>query len=176
MSDYIGNITLVAFNFAPRGYMLCHGQILPIASNTALFSLLGTSYGGNGSTNFAIPDLRGRMAVGQGQGPGLSLIRLGELSGAENVPLLSTNLPPHSHALNVQSGQGSTSAPTVAVLSQTKVDDGTPVRSYSSTAPNTTLASTSISLSGSGWPLPIRNPYLGLTYAICVSGIFPARI
>jgi microcystin-dependent protein len=175
MADaYIGNVILVAFNFAPSGYLFCNGQLLPIAQNTALFSLLGTQYGGNGTTNFALPDLRGRVPVGFGTGAGLTSFAIGETGGSAAVSLLSSNLPAHTHALNVQSGLGTTGVPTGVALAQTEVDDGTPVRSYSSAAPNTTLAGTSIS-SGSGLPLPILNPYLGLGYAICTSGVFPPR-
>lgn len=177
MSDaFIGNIVLVGFNFAPQGYAVCHGQLLSIAQYTALFSLLGTTYGGNGTTNFALPDLRGRAAVGMGNGAGLSPVTLGEKSGVDSTTLLQTNLPAHTHALNVQSGQGSTGTPGTGVaLAQTTLDDGTPVNSYSSAAPNTTLASASIGSTGGGQPLPLRNPYVGMNYAICLEGVYPPR-
>jgi microcystin-dependent protein len=173
--DFIGNVVLVAFNFAPRGYAFCHGQIMPISQNTALFSLLGTTYGGNGQTTFALPDLRGRAAIGWKQGAGLSDVSLGEQSGAEGRALLGANLPAHTHALNVQSGQGTTGTPGALVaLAQTILDDGTPINSYSSAAPNTTLASASIG-PNAGTPLPVRNPYLGMNYVICLQGVFPSR-
>jgi microcystin-dependent protein len=175
MADvFIGNIVLFGFNFEPRGYAFCDGRLLSIAQNTALFSLLGTTYGGNGTTNFALPDLRGRAAIGYGQGAGLSDVSRGEQGGVESQALLGANLPAHTHALNVQSGQGTTSTPTGAALAQTTLDDGTPINSYSSAAPNTTLASASIG-SSAGTPLPIRNPYLGMNYVICLQGVFPAR-
>jgi microcystin-dependent protein len=174
--NYIGNVVLVGFNFAPRGYAFCNGQLLPIAQNTALFSILGTTYGGNGTTNFALPDLRGRAAIGQGQGAGLSNVSLGEQSGVESRALLGANLPAHTHALNVQSGQGTTGTPGAGVaLAQTTLDDGTPINSYSSAAPNTTLASTGIGTTGGGQALPIRNPYLGMNYVICLQGVYPSR-
>lgn len=174
--DFIGNVVLVGFNFPPRGYALCHGQILPIAQNVALFSLLGTTYGGNGQTTFALPDLRGRAAIGTGQGAGLSNISLGEQSGVESLALLAANLPAHTHAMNVQSGQGTTAAPGAGVaLAQTALDDGTPINSYSSAAPNTTLAAASIGSTGGSQPLSVRNPYLGMNYAICLQGAYPAR-
>jgi microcystin-dependent protein len=176
MSDnFIGNIMLVGFNFAPRGYAFCQGQLLPIAQNTALFSILGTTYGGNGQTTFGLPDLRGRAAIGQGQGAGLSDVSLGEQSGVESKALTGANLPAHTHALNVQSGQGTTGTPGAGVaLAQTTLDDGTPINSYSSAAPNTTLATASIG-SSAGTPLPIRNPYVGMNYVICLQGVYPSR-
>ncbi len=177
MSDaFIGNIVSVGFNFAPQGYALCHGQLISISQYTALFSLLGTTYGGNGTTNFALPDLRGRAAVGMGNGAGLSPVTLGEQSGVDSTTLLQTNLPAHTHALNVQSGQGSTGTPGTGVaLAQTTLDDGMPVNSYSSAAPNTTLASASIGSAGGGQALPLRNPYVGMNYAICLEGVYPPR-
>src|SRR4051812_17662172 len=96
---YLGCIFHFAGNFAPRGYMLCQGQLLSISQNTALFSILGTTYGGDGQVTFGLPDLRGRMPIGQGQGPGLSQIVIGELSGVENVTLTTNNLPAHNHTL-----------------------------------------------------------------------------
>jgi microcystin-dependent protein len=174
--NFIGSIFLGGFNFAPRGYAFCHGQLLSIASNTALFSILGTTYGGNGTTNFALPDLRGRAAVGAGNGAGLSPVSLGEQSGAVSATLTTANLPAHTHALNAQSGQGTTGAPGTAVaLAQTALDDGTPINGYSSAPPNTTLASASIGTTGGGQALPVRNPYQGLNYFICTEGVFPAR-
>src|ERR1700741_2890888 len=96
---FIGSIVLFAGNFAPRGWAFCAGPILPICQNTALFSIVGTTYGGNGQTTFALPDLRGRVAVGTGQGPGLSNVTLGELSGSPTVTLISNNMPAHNHPL-----------------------------------------------------------------------------
>src|SRR5690349_13883210 len=96
---FIGEIIMFAGNFAPRGWAFCQGQILSIAQNTALFSILGTTYGGNGQTTFALPDFRGRVPVGQGQGPGLSSYVLGEVSGTESTTLLTTNMPVHNHGL-----------------------------------------------------------------------------
>src|SRR6187431_332959 len=97
---YIGEIKILAFNFAPRGYMTCQGQILSIAQNTALFSLLGTIYGGNGQTTFGLPDIQGRVPVGQGKGPGLGDYTIGQESGTETTTLISVNMPQHIHTLN----------------------------------------------------------------------------
>jgi microcystin-dependent protein len=173
--DYIGNVVIVGFNFPPRGYAPCDGRLLPIAQNTALFALIGTTYGGNGQTTFGLPDLRGRAAVGQGQGAGLSNVSLGEQGGRESVPVLATQMPQHAHALNAQSGLGNTAAPVGTALAQTALDDGTPIRSYSSAAPDTTLATASVLATGSGTPLPVRNPYQAMNYVICVEGVFPSR-
>ena len=116
MSDpFIGNVVLVSFNILPRGWLPCDGRLLSISSYTAMFSLLGTQYGGNGTTNFALPDLRSRVPVGYGQGPGLSSVQIGEQGGSESVTVLAANLPAHRHTLNVQSGAGTTNAPGTGV-------------------------------------------------------------
>src|SRR5439155_18983562 len=104
---FLGEIRLFGFNFAPRGWAFCQGQLLPIAQNTALFSLLGTTYGGNGQTTFALPDLRGRVAVGFGQGPGLSNIDLGQVSGAETATLTQAQMPAHGHLASVSQAAAS---------------------------------------------------------------------
>src|SRR5215207_9632471 len=103
---FIGEIRMFGGNFAPRGWAFCEGQLLSIAQNTALFSILGTTYGGNGTTTFALPDLRGRVPIQPGQGPGLSPYTLGQMSGQENVTLLITNIPAHTHTLGASGGQG----------------------------------------------------------------------
>ncbi len=176
--NFLGNVMLVAFTSVPRYWAACNGQLLPISPNTALFSLLGTQYGGDGRTTFALPDLRSRVPVGAiDRGPGLTIVALGERGGAESVTVLAANIPGHTHPLNVQSAAGTTSVPgSGTVLARTVVDDGNGVSSYSSTAPNTALAAASISATtGGSTPLGIRNPYLGLQYIICISGIYPAR-
>src|ERR1700720_1939645 len=100
---FLGEIRMVGFNFAPSGWAFCNGQILPISQNTALFSLLGTYYGGNGTSNFALPDLRGRTPINQGQGPGLSGYAIGQVSGVESVTLIGSEIPAHNHALHCDS-------------------------------------------------------------------------
>ncbi|MEN9798594.1 MAG: hypothetical protein RL653_2290, partial [Pseudomonadota bacterium] len=106
MDPFLGEIKLFAGNFAPTGWAFCHGQLLPIAQNSALFSLLGTTYGGNGQTTFALPDLRGRIPVGFGQGPGLTNRNLGDMSGVESVTLQVSNLPQHAHPFAVSASTG----------------------------------------------------------------------
>src|SRR3546814_1398233 len=121
MEPFLGQIMMVGFNFAPRGWALCQGQLLPISQNQALFSLLGTTYGGDGRTTFALPDLRGRCAIGMGQGPGLANYTQGEMAGQENVTLISTQMPQHTHSLAASSTNGTVSDPTNAVIANNQV-------------------------------------------------------
>jgi microcystin-dependent protein len=176
---YIGAIFLFAGNFAPRGYQLCAGQLLAIQQYAALFSILGTSYGGNGTTTFGLPDLRGRGAVGQGQGPGLTDIVLGEVAGTETVSVLTSNMPAHNHLVNVVSGAGNQSVPTnnfpAALGVAHPVPDFPTTTAYASSGANATMAPTTLSMTGSGIPLQIRNPYLGLNYIIAITGLYPSR-
>lgn len=177
MEGYIAQILLFAGNFAPRNWAFCNGQILSIAQNTALFSLLGTTYGGNGQTTFALPDLRGRVPVGPGQGPGLSIINLGQVGGTETATLLITNMPAHNHTLSVTpravSEAGDTADPTNAFPANTGALD----REYkaSGTFVNMGAATATSGLAGNSQPFSIRNPYLGMNYIICLQGIFPSR-
>ncbi len=168
---FLGQIILVGFNFAPRGYAFCQGQILSIAQNTALFSLLGTTYGGNGTTTFALPDLRGRVPNGQGQGPGLSNYTLGEVGGAETVTLVSTQMPAHTHLLNCYTEDGNQGNANGNVLAST----GAAPPPYSNVAPNSLMAPASIAAAGGSQPHENRSPYLTLNYCIALQGIFPSR-
>ena len=165
---FVGQIMAVPYNFAPTGWADCNGQLISIASNTALFSLLGTQYGGNGTTNFALPDLRGRVMVGEGSGPGLSPVDIGESGGSAQTTILTSNLPAHTHPLEANTSAGTTSIPTNNVLANTSDSD----HEYSTTS-NVTMSPT-----GSvGGNLPINNmqPYTGLKYVIATQGIFPPR-
>jgi microcystin-dependent protein len=176
MEEYIGIIKIFGGNFAPRGWAFCNGQMLSIAQNTALFSILGTTYGGNGQTTFALPDLRGREAIGIGQGPGLSNIVLGQVGGVENVTLLTNQIPAHSHTVNVNDGNATIHKPTSSTVIAAPVDvNGDGVNNYLSTNPNTTLAANSIGATGGNQPHENRTPYLGVSYIICLEGIFPSR-
>src|SRR3982751_6487214 len=103
-NPFLGEIRMAGFNFAPRGWAFCAGQLLPISQNDALFALVGTTYGGDGQTTFGMPDLRGRVPINQGQGPGLSNYVMGQMSGTESVTLITAQIPPHSHAINAASG------------------------------------------------------------------------
>lgn len=182
---YLGAIFLFAGNFAPRGYMLCQGQLLAISQYTALFAILGTTYGGNGTSNFALPDLRGRAPIGQGSGPGLSTIDLGESSGVENVTILSSNMPEHNHFVNViANSNGTLAAPTnssyLAAGAATETHPvpefpGVTPTMYATGTPNTTLAAGAISVTGGNVPISVQNPFLGINYIIAITGIFPSR-
>jgi len=179
---FIGEIKLFGFGFAPKGYTTCSGQLLAISTNTALFSLLGTTYGGNGTQTFGLPDLRGRLALGQGQGPGLPVHTIGEVAGTQTVTLLSVNLPAHAHTLSqakVQVAVNGTSAdqnsPDGEVLGTTST---TPIYADSPTS-GAFLGGTSLSGStdatGSGQPISVMQPYLVINYSIALQGIFPSR-
>lgn len=171
---YLGSIAMFAGNFAPRGWAFCAGQILPIAQNTALFSILGTTYGGNGQTTFALPDLRGRAPVGVGQGPGLSNVNLGQVSGTETVTLLTSNLPPHNHLINCDNTGSSAPQPS-GLLPGYAGDRSTSMNVYSGAAANAQMNPQMVGLTGNGIPVSIRDPYLGINYIIALEGIFPSR-
>lgn len=173
---FIGQIQYFGFNFAPRGWALCQGQLLPISSNSALFSLLGTIYGGDGRTSFALPDMRGRVAMGMGRGPGLSERKIGSRGGAETTTLTVNNLPNHSHSatLHANSGEGDASAPASNTVlaagdSRNKV--------YSTSAPDVQMAASSITLTNTGGSQAFNNmqPYLTVNCSIALVGLFPSR-
>jgi microcystin-dependent protein len=175
-NPFIGQIELFGGNFAIQGWAFCNGQLLNIADYDALFALIGTTYGGDGQNTFALPNLNSRMAVGVGTGPGLSTVTQGQSGGTESVTLVAANVPAHSHSLAAQSGRGDSISPgSTLVPAQVVENDGTPTRSYSSTAPDTTLSSASIGSVGSSQAVDTRNPYLGLNYIIALQGIFPPR-
>lgn len=171
---YIGQMMQVGFNFCPAGWASAEGQIVAIAQNTALFSLLGTTYGGNGQTTFALPDLRGRMAINQGSGAGLSPYSLGQTGGSETTTLLSSNLPRHDHRggiLAVNAASNSTSANGNALAYSAN-------NSYLSGAdPDKTMDITMVQVANTGNSLPVTNrpPYLAMRWCIAVNGVFPAR-
>lgn len=197
MNAYIGTIMIFAGNFNPRGWMLCYGQLMAISQNTALFSLLGTTYGGNGQVTFAIPDLRGRMLVGMGQGPGLDEVYIGEQAGTNSVTLLTSNMPVHTHTATVAAGAGTIAASLHAVSEAGNsvtpsgkylaASRSLAVSDYNSTGTVIALNSSSISnisygtpevtiaTTGSDTSIDIRQPYLGLTHVICTQGLFPMR-
>lgn len=169
---FIGQIAIFGFNFPPRGWALCNGQLLAIAQNTALFSLLGTTYGGNGQTTFALPDLRGRVPVHFGQGPGLSSYALGQSAGTETVTLLTTQIPAHTHALNCQSEAGNTGSPVGAVLAKEGAGLAAP---YQGGVANSIMAASSIGAAGGSQPHSNIQPYLTINFCIALEGIFPSR-
>ena len=170
---------MVGFNFAPAGWALCNGQLLSISQNTALFSLLGTYYGGNGTTTFALPNLQSRVPIHQGQGTGLSTYTLGQLGGNETTTLLATNLPPHTHPLLGSTATGTLTSPAGGSIAQ--INAGTPrepalAMGYASTAPNTTMAAGSVGNNSSGaTPFSTQQPYLCINFIIALEGIYPSR-
>lgn len=181
MNPFIGQIMVFAGDFAPRGWALCNGQFLPINQNQALFSLLGTQYGGNGITTFALPDLRGRVAVGQGQGSGLTNISIGEIGGVENVTISTNEMPSHTHSLNASNEVGTETDPTGKLLAKQKleIDPGNLVDSKafgeSSDGANVSMATGSIGNTGGSIPHSNIQPYITCNYIIALQGIFPSR-
>ena len=170
-NGYVGEIRMVGFNFAPTNWAQCNGQLLPIAANTALFSILGTTYGGDGRTTFALPDLRGRVPMNHGQGPGLSNVYLGEMSGQEAVTLTTNELPPHTHTVNSVVDEGNQSSPTGNLYANTKTLD----KEYSNASPNATMNPQMIQPAGGNQPFNNLQPYTTVNYIICLYGIFPPR-
>ena len=175
MSDpFIGQITMFGGNFAPRGWAFCDGQLLAISQNTALFSILGTTYGGDGVSTFALPDLRGRASIHPGHGPGLSQYHLGEKGGAETVTLTTAQIPSHSHALNINSSNGNTANGTNAVLAGFGTS-APPVGNFTSSAPNAAASATSISNTGGSQAHSNVQPFLCVNFIIATVGIYPSR-
>ncbi|MGX9461412.1 phage tail protein [Shewanella sp. A14] len=199
---FIGEIRMAGFSYAPRGWAFCKGQLLPIAQNTALFSLLGTTYGGNGTTTFGLPDLCGRSPVGAGHGPGLSPIAQGEVLGREYETIHSTQMPVHTHSVTTTAAATSTGElqvaatgsnasatpsatnnvlgasvaggpPSAAIWSDQLTD---PVTLANPETINTTVdVNVTVQPTGGSQPLPIRDPSLGINFIIATEGIYPAR-
>ena len=175
MSDpFVAEIRIFPFNFAPRGWAFCNGQLLPISQNTALFSLLGTTYGGDGKSTFALPNMQGSTPMQQGQGPGLSLRDLGELGGEENVTLLQTEMPSHNHPALAANNSGSPLPTPVGNAWSSGLKTGPSL--YSATSAND-VAMSPAATSITGGSLPHNNlmPYLTLNFCIALQGIFPPR-
>jgi microcystin-dependent protein len=167
MEPFLGQIQLFGFGFAPRGWAQCNGQLLSISSNTALFSLLGTTYGGNGQTTFGLPDLRGRVAVNQGQAPGLSDYTLGEVLGAETISLTGNENGQHNHVVQASMTSASKS-PAGAVPAYS---EGAPYGQPDGTVMNAAMTKAG----GQGLPHENRQPTLCLNYCIALEGIYPSR-
>ena len=170
---FVAEIRIFAGNFAPTGWAFCNGQLLPISQNTALFSLLGTFYGGDGKSTFALPDLQGRAPMHHGQGPGLSERFIGEEAGSETVTLLQTELPLHNHQLRVSTQPAGLTNPTGAVWAASS-EGRTPPPLYSTTQ-NTNMAANALSPAGGSLPHNNMHPYLSLNFIIAMQGVFPPR-
>ncbi|KAA2238902.1 phage tail protein [Chitinophaga agrisoli] len=195
MEPYLAMIMAFGGNFQIRGWLFCNGQILSIAQNTALFSILGTTYGGNGQTTFALPDLRGRAAVGWGQAPGLGNYSLGEVTGTTSTTLTIGNMPAHNHVADLSqatsipsasTAPGTTSTPANNMVPAKLPNQGTgpgalPITGYAAQDNTTTLApgkvggTIQIGISGGTQPFSIQNPILAISYLIATAGIFPSR-
>src|SRR3990172_9568516 len=170
---FVAEIRIFPFNFAPRGWAFCDGQLMPLSQNTALFSLLGTTYGGDGKSNFALPDLQGRAPMHPGQGPGLSLHDLGETGGSETVTLLESETPAHAHALRADAADpADVQAPSSAVV-LARSQGGNAYQT--NTAGLVPMAVTALETVGGGAPHNNLQPYLTVNFCIALQGVFPPR-
>jgi microcystin-dependent protein len=176
-NPYLGEIRIFGFGFAPEGWLTCNGQLLPITQYSALFSLLGTTYGGNGTTTFGLPNLQSRFPIHQGQGPGLSNYVLGEEAGVESVTLLYNQMPVHTHVVNATTADGNASSPAGAYLATPVASPrGTTVSPYTTaTGSPATLNPNTIANAGGNQPVSILPPLLCVNFCICVAGLFPTR-
>jgi microcystin-dependent protein len=169
---FLGEIRMTGFNFAPAGWALCDGQILAISSNTALFALLGTTYGGNGTTTFALPNLQGRVPVHQGTGAGLSTYVIGEQIGVENVTLLASQMPEHTHLVNAVAAGGNSASPQNALPA---IESTGTSLNYSTASAGVNMNSATNALAGGSQPFSIVQPVLCVNFIIALEGIFPSR-
>jgi microcystin-dependent protein len=178
-NPFVAEIRIFGFNFAPKGWAFCRGQLLPISQNTALFSLLGTTYGGDGKSTFALPNMEDNAPLAPGQGPGLSLYDLGQEGGSQNVTLLQTELPMHNHSFAAQTATG-----TVTTANGNQLGKGITggkqnqniAKLYSAqTNPATGLSAIGMSVAGSSFPHNNMMPYLALNFCIAMQGVFPPR-
>jgi microcystin-dependent protein len=173
MADpFVAEIRIFPFNFAPKGWAFCNGQLMPISQNTALFSLLGTTYGGDGRSTFGLPNLQGSAPMHPGQGPGLSLYDLGEVGGSETVTLLATEMPVHSHALNAsnQPGEDPTPGPAEALARSVGAS-----LYQTTTTPVVAMSPNQVGVVGGSLPHNNMMPYLTLNFCIALQGVFPQR-
>jgi len=170
--NFLAEIRIFPFNFAPKGWAFCNGQLLPISQNTALFSLLGTNYGGNGTTNFALPNLQGAapMHTGGGNGPGLSIHDLGEIGGSDTVTLLTTEMPAHSHLMEATTQPGIDATPNGEALGRS-----VGASLYQTDTTHNLVGTAPLTAAGSSLPHNNLAPYLTLNFCIALQGIFPPR-
>ena len=177
MADpFVAEIRIFPFNFAPRGWAFCDGQLLPLSQNTALFSLLGTTYGGNGKSNFALPDMQGNAAMHPGQGPGLSLHDLRETGGSQTISLLESELPAHAHAVQMSNAQTDEEGNKIPANNALGRQVGTNLI-YATQSGNPATAFSGQALAPAGGDLPHNNlmPYLTLSFCIALQGVYPPR-
>jgi microcystin-dependent protein len=176
--NYLGQITAYAFNYAPNGWLMCQGQLLPVNQYQALFSLLGTNYGGNGTINFQLPDLRSRVGISIGTDPAGNQYTLGQIGGVETVTIAMTNMPPgpHTHAVQVTNSSGTANTPSATVILAKGVEGSTatPVSIYNSSTANAMMAGATIGSVG-GSPHSNIMPVQAVNYCIAMTGIYPTR-
>jgi microcystin-dependent protein len=177
MDEYIAIVKLFAGPFAPKGWAFCDGRLMSIAQNTALFSIIGTIYGGDGQTTFALPDLRSRVAVGAGNGPGQPSVQPGERAGSAQLTLTMQQMPVHTHDTLISKTTATTNDPSSGILAQAnylnpETGDPIPVNVYAATS---TDQAHNISGNGYSQPVNMMQPYLGMNYIICIEGLFPSR-
>jgi microcystin-dependent protein len=171
MADpFVAEIRIFPFNFAPKGWAFCDGQLLPLSQNTALFSLLGTTYGGDGKSNFALPNMQGNVPMHPGQGPGLSLHDLGETGGSETVSLLESEIPSHSHSMSVSGQVGLNNTPDQQLFAV-----GAGINLYAPANNLTLMADNALAPAGGDQPHNNMQPYLTLNFCIALQGVFPPR-
>jgi len=173
MDPFVAEIRIFPFNFAPKGWAFCDGQIMPLSQNTALFSLLGTTYGGDGKSNFALPNMQGNAPMHPGQGPGLSLHDLGETGGSETVSLLESEIPSHTHALMASSTNSSKPSPGGNAL--TRVQSGATPYAPAAGAPLAQFSGSALAPAGGDQPHNNMQPYLTLNFCIALQGVYPPR-
>ncbi|GGD83835.1 microcystin dependent MdpB family protein [Emticicia aquatilis] len=172
---FIGMIAMFGFNFPPKGWALCNGQLLSIQTNSALFALFGTTYGGDGRVTFGLPNLQGRVPIGMGQGAGLSPYSQGEMAGTENVTLLSTQIPAHNHLMTA-SGDGPTQATAAgASLASQARTGGTMPTIYTNVSTSPVPMASATSMAGGNQPHSNMQPYLAINYSVALVGLFPSR-
>ncbi len=176
MENYLGEIRMFGGNFAPSGWALCNGQLMSISQYSALFAIIGTYYGGNGVQTFALPDLRSRAPVHQGQGNGLSPYVMGEAAGVENVTLTQGQMPAHTHLVRAVSAAADQGVPTNTYLSTIQdPNTGAYTNFYSDATPDVTMNPGALSSAGNSLPLQVIQPVLAVTFIIALVGVFPSR-
>jgi len=175
MEPFLGEIKMFCGNFAPRGYALCNGQMLSIAQNSALFSILGTTFGGNGTTTFGLPNLQGTVPMHWGTAPSGTAYSLGQVGGAENVTLINSQMPSHTHGAMGSNANGELPSPAGGVWATPLDSQGAAGTAYVNTPPNSAMAPTAIGLSGGSQAHENRQPFLCVTFIIATEGIFPSR-
>lgn len=173
MDPFVAEIRIFPFNFAPKGWAFCDGQILPLSQNTALFSLLGTTYGGDGKSNFALPNMQGNAPMHPGQGPGLSLHDLGETGGSDTVSLLESEIPSHSHTMMSFPGAGNRLIP--GGNSIARANGSTPFIPNSPAPPLVNMSDSAVAPAGGDQPHNNMQPYLTLNFCIALQGVYPPR-